>query len=469
MLEEVPNLVLNNKNFSCTYYQNSEKGGSMTQSRDLDIGTLNVDQRNALTTFQDWWSSLHSSQGQVEQFFKLGGLAGTGKTYLLQYILGALGPVETSLPGPLQGSLIDEEKDGILWGAYTGKAALVMNRKGIPATTIHRMLYQVDEEKLKKGELVFTKRDALPEGTRLVVIDEASMVTEEIHNDLLSMNVPILYVGDYFQLPPVEGTFNLMLEEGLNARLQQIQRQALDSPIIKWSMWAREGRRLPMTNDRSTVLHSYYDDIPTSSLLAADQIIVGKNKTRIELNGVMRQELGFTDTLPMVGERLIITKNNYVRGVINGQQIRITKLNGQSTPLSTSVSYTDEDNYQAYLDHEQKMLNKPVTPSENKTDDSTYEEWLELMGDMLNANPYERTHDFSLRSYKDTGYAVTMDEMREYVQSDYGYAITCHKAQGSEWGKVVVIDDNFGRGEVRQRWLYTAITRASQGLIIAKF
>lgn len=419
------------------------------------MGTLSSDQATALKIFREWWFSLLNG-GTGRKFFKLGGLAGTGKTYLLQFLL----------------SSIELEPEAVTWGAFTGKAALVMNRKGIPATTIHRMMYMVDEDEMKKGKLVFVKRDKLPENIRLIIIDEASMVSEEIHRDLMSFNLPILYVGDYFQLPPVEGDFNLMREKGLDAKLSEIQRQALDSAIIKWSMWVREGKRLPYINDNSVVWHVDYDDLKISSMKAASQIITGKNKTRTNINRLLREELGYEGEFPNVGEKLIITRNNYSLGVINGQQIRIISEPEKNNFLSFRMKYVNEFDYDAWIEHEK---NKQSSPKEKKPDIGTpnlnsIEDFygLSLFDlEILELNPYERENNFARRSYDDSEFKMSQDEMREYIQSDYGYCITCHKAQGSEWDNLLVIDDGLGKGETRQRWLYTALTRASKRLILA--
>ena len=420
----------------------------------MSIDSLSKDQAKALKTFKDWWESLLNG-GTGRKFFKLGGLAGTGKTYLLQFLLSTIGL----------------EPEEVVWGAYTGKAALVMNRKGIPATTIHRMMYMLDEDEKKKGKLIFVKRDKLREGTRLVIIDEASMVSEEIHRDLLSFETPILYVGDYFQLPPVEGDFNLMTERGLDAKLSEIQRQALDSPIIKWSLWVREGKRLPFINDKGIVSHIDYDDLKISSMKAASQIITGKNKTRTRINMLMREEFGYEGDFPNVREKLIITRNNYPLGVINGQQIRVVSEAEKNNFLSFKMRFVNEYDYDAWLEHEK---NKPATdsgkanvgaPKLESIEDFYSLSLLDLEG--LDLNPYERQNNFSRRNYEDTDYKISQDEMKEYIQSDYGYCITCHKAQGSEWDNLLVIDDGLGRGEIRQRWLYTALTRASKRLILA--
>ena len=417
---------------------------------ELDYSILSTDQQNALKTFSDWWFSKKETTGN--RFFKLGGLAGTGKTFLLKYILDTTGLKE----------------DSVLWGAFTGKAALVMNRKGIPATTLHRMIYQIDQEELAKGKLVFYKKPELGENIELIVVDEASMVSEEIHNDLLSYEVPILYIGDYFQLPPVDSNFNLMEERNLNAKLSQIQRQALENPIIKWSMLVRERMRLPLGIEKNTIGRIYFDDIKESSFLNANQIICGKNATRIEANKDMRELLGFEGELPQKGEKLIVTRNNYAKGVINGQHIKLVNDAEKISSIAFNGSYVSEDE-----EDEWKNFSKvELTEADKKLLELDYQELSvaettrKMNLELSLLNPFQHTDQFSARCYIPSEYKMTLDEMRSFIQSDYGYVITCHKAQGSEWPNVLVLDDGFGRGEIRDRWLYTAITRASQKLII---
>jgi hypothetical protein len=190
-----------------------------------------------------------------KQVFRLYGYAGTGKTTLARDFAAG----------------VDGE---VAFAAFTGKAAHVMRGKGcVNATTIHGLIYRLEKEDENGNPIFVINLDSFARHTRLIIIDEASMVNEKIGRDLLRFRVPIVVIGDPAQLPPVEGAGFFTTGEP-DFMLTEIHRQARDSPIIKMATIVREGGRLEVGDygDGSRVVHQNdYKAVP------CDQILVGRN------------------------------------------------------------------------------------------------------------------------------------------------------------------------------------------------
>src|SRR5215210_9157695 len=181
--------------------------------------TWSPQQDAALKAVADW---LRRGDQPV---FRLFGYAGTGKTTLARHIA--------------------EGVDGeVAFGAYTGKAALVLRTKGCPdASTIHSMIYRSRESDEGGPQFVLNRQSPVARAS-LIIIDECSMVDEELGRDLLSFGQPVLVLGDPAQLPPVKGG-GFFTEGEPDVMLTEVHRQARDNPIIRLSMVVREGGRLP--------------------------------------------------------------------------------------------------------------------------------------------------------------------------------------------------------------------------------
>ena len=177
----------------------------------------------ALNAVASWLKDGPGERG-TPQLFRLFGYAGTGKTTLARHLAAH----------------IDGE---VRYAAFTGKAALVMRRKGCAAaSTIHSLIYRARES----GEETPTFElwdDAPASKAKLIVIDECSMVDAELGRDLMSFGVPVLVLGDPAQLPPIQGG-GFFTEAEPDAMLTEVHRQAQDDPIVRLSMQVREGQRL---------------------------------------------------------------------------------------------------------------------------------------------------------------------------------------------------------------------------------
>ena len=277
---------------------------------------LTADQITADKLIEDWF--LHSTK----QVFVLSGYAGTGKTTLLKHTV-----TETL-------KLVPEQSAAFV--TPTGKAATVLIRGGIQATTLHRLIYQsiatekeieLNGKKIKVETLTFRRRESIDKSIKLIVLDEASMVSDAVLWDLAEFGVKLLLCGDNAQLPPVEG-FNSYLQSP-DYTLRQIVRQQLDNPIIKLSEMAREGKFIPYGRYGDSVAvisrRFFTGERRKNYLLKADQIICGINKTRFSINEEIRADQG-RGPLPETGDKLICTINNWEQ-FIDGE-LKFNMVNG---------------------------------------------------------------------------------------------------------------------------------------------
>ena len=417
---------------------------------------LSSEQELASDKFCQWYSSFPNVR---RPYFVVQGYAGTGKSFFISHVLKKLELTPKYM-------------------AYTGKAALVLQQySGVDAATIHSTIYRlvsVSEDRMKKLYAKLEKLMEKPEETTsdteeraairaeieelkkphfelnpdafdddtpdVLVLDECSMVDEQILEDLLTFGIPIIALGDPGQLPPVKGE-GVLFKGMPDAHLTEIRRQALDNPGIQWSMWARNKRQLPAT-DKDTMLTDPVAKIPLALLNNAEKRILAeqhdimicwKNATRQRLNQWRRRTLGFAknnEVFPEVGETLQITKNDKGLNLFNGMfctVVEVGDLHDHYIEVKVRTELMDEDD-------------KPVK---------------------LNLFRY------TFESYNDP---TVMEGVRPWFykgtqQADFGYAITCHKAQGSQWARVLIFDENvfnWYKGDAqdkRAQWIYTAITR----------
>jgi exodeoxyribonuclease-5 len=341
------------------------------------------------------------------QVFRLFGYAGTGKTTLARHIA-------------------EDVDGGVVYAAYTGKAAHVMRGKGcVGASTIHSLIYRSRGED-ENGPTFVLNNDSEAGKVGLIIIDECSMVDEPLAVDLLSFGRPVLVLGDPAQLPPVAGGGYFTSAEP-DVMLTEVHRQAAENPIIRMSMTIREGGTLEEGSyGASRVIGR--DDIEQEDVLTANQVLVGRNNTRRAYNGRIRALLERGGTHPVAGDVLVCLRNNRKRGLLNGSLWHVDKVR---KPRKGLLRYT--------LSPEEEEAGKAKT--------------------VVSINPafFEGTAD-----------ALSFPERKRSDEFDFGYVLTVHKAQGSQWDDIVLFDESFAFREHRARWLYTGITRAASRITVVR-
>jgi len=393
-------------------------------------------QDQALTSVGSWLAS------RDRQLFRLFGYAGTGKTTLARH-------------------LAEGVNGQVLFSAYTGKAASVLKAAGAPnAQTLHSLIYHPKEKsrarlnELKaevsdlegredlsrelldhlerlRGEIrAEEKNSKRPDFTlnldselrhaSLLVVDECSMVDGEMAQDILSFGTPVLVLGDPAQLPPVNGE-GYFTGAPPDMMLTEIHRQARDNPIIDMATRVRMGEPLPQGQyGDSSVIQRATPELAVE----ADQVLVGMNKTRTATNRRMRELLGHVGQWPRELEKLVCLRNERDLGLLNGT-------------LHTCTADAEEVG---------DFINLRIRPEEGGE------------SKLVTAHPEHFDGDPEQIGYWDK---------RNAQEFTYGYALTVHKSQGSQWGKVLLIDE-WWRRDTRIKWLYTAITRAQQKVTVVR-
>lgn len=382
-------------------------------------------------------------------FIYIAGFAGTGKTTLVEFALRST-------------------NKHVAKGTVTGKAASVMRRKGnANAQTIHSMCYELVPQNMEEIRKLRDERSTLRKGTpeyaqiqrtlrdiskldfRLreeppaadaILLDEVSMVGEQMGRDLLSFKKPIIVLGDPGQLPPIEGE-GFFTKGKPDIFLTEIHRQAEGNPIIQLATQARNKQKLQYgTYGQSRIIAqgAHIGD----ELLKTNQCIAGKNATRQKMNKVYRHISRYTDPYPMVGERVICLKNTTVIDLDDpGAKYGVRLFNGNSAEILERIE--EMDTYITYIIRTEDGIRTKVDMHKAYFDDYSHP------GAVKNLTPYD---------------LVDID------QFDFGYCITTHKAQGSQWDNVLIFDDKMfiWDRDTRAKWLYTGITRAAETLTIAQ-
>lgn len=344
--------------------------------------------------------------GDTENGLTIGGYAGTGKTVLIKSIVEGMA----------------QQGKYIAVAAFTGKAVSVLRRKGVyRAQTLHSLMYKPDKV---NGQLVFTKVISLEcDG---VIVDEASMINTSLYEDLLSFHIPLVFVGDHGQLEPIGDNPRIM--ERPDIKLEKIHRQAEGSAILWLAHLFREGKRPNWGTVTTPEIRTARRNEALLSCHRFDAVLCGFNKTRVAINARVRKNLGLDGDLT-AGERLICLKNNR-SGFFNGQMFKVTTVHGKKNAF-LGPPFGSPECFEVDIENDDGTARKNVLV------------WL--------APSDADLKDFPTRS--------------EVVVCDYGYALTVHKSQGSEFEKVLVIEEIWREKWDEKRWKYTAVTRASKELV----
>lgn len=293
------------------------------------------------------------------------------------------------------------------FAAYTGKAAHVLRTKGAEnACTIHGLLYKHTGND-ESGNPMFALKDVTSSG--LVIIDEYSMLGKEMIDDILAKCKKVLFIGDPAQLPPIKEKSQVLKPDMF---LDEIHRQAADNPIIKWAHEIRNGNvpTKPMADGNFIVMRK--EDADDAFLDTVEQTIVGKNITKHNVNNAMREFYGFKQRsiYPVRGDKMICLKNNHKEDLYNGYMFA--------------------------------LKDDAIQKGENYKINVKGKDYAAWGGDILGKDPKEYNYRSNLERF------------------EYAYAITCHKAQGSEFESVAIFNEAWGLDRIN--WIYTAVTRAKE-------
>ena len=394
---------------------------------------LNEKQKNGLTLALQRYKN-------KEKYTVIAGYAGAGKSTLVRFIIEEL-------------KTYGVKETDVCFACFTGKAAQVLLKKGNKnVITLHKLLYKSIPK--ESGGFVRIPNPSIP--YKIVVVDEVSMAPKTLMDLLFKHNVYVICLGDPFQLPPVDKKEDNHLLDAPHIFLDEIMRQAQESEIIQLSMAIRENRPIEAFQGKEVQILNK-EELNTGMLTWADQILVATNATRVSINAQMRKLLNFEEQ-PQDGDKIICLRNYWdcfsdnEEPLVNGT-IGILKDSFLTKRyLPSIVKSTD------CLSHIDLIVGDFIS------DSGMYFHSLEMDKKMID------TGEFSL-DWK-TVYQLNRNPKTRDIpplEFTYGYAITCHKAQGSEWDKVLVIEENFPFDKIEHaRWLYTAVTRSSEKLVLVR-
>ena len=393
---------------------------------------LNEKQKNGLTLALQRYKN-------KEKYTVIAGYAGAGKSTLVRFIIEEL-------------KTYGVKETDVCFACFTGKAAQVLLKKGNKnVITLHKLLYKSIPK--ESGGFVRIPNPSIP--YKIVVVDEVSMAPKTLMDLLFKHNVYVICLGDPFQLPPVDKKEDNHLLDAPHIFLDEIMRQAQESEIIQLSMAIRENRPIEAFQGKEVQILNK-EELNTGMLTWADQILVATNATRVSINTQMRKLLNFGEK-PQDGDKIICLRNYWDCFSDNEEPL----VNGTIGILKDS------------------FLTKRYLPSIVKSTDGLSHIDL-IMGDFISDSGMY-FHSLEMDKKIDTG-EFSLDWKTVYqlnrnpktrdispLEFTYGYAITCHKAQGSEWDKVLVIEEKFPFDKIEHaRWLYTAVTRSSEKLVLVR-
>ena len=383
---------------------------------------LNNGQRNAVQKCVEWYFSTDYNK---KNYFLLAGAAGTGKSSTVKTIISVLG-----LP-----------RYSIYFASFTSKAAIVLSVKGNPANTIHKTFYNIFK---LNNKYYFKVKKSLPSFIKLIVIDEAAMCNDKMLDDIFSFQLPVILLGDKYQLSPVIGKNSLFEDEkNIDAELTEVMRQDNTSGILDLATKARNGEELiPGNYKNSRVL--FLKDI--KNIEDYDVVLCYKNSTRKMFNQAIRKKMGLKSVYPSKGEKLIGLKNNYFHK-IQFEDVPIFPANGL-----TCICLEDS-----------KKLKNGFINVKYRPDFINYED-----GEYFNTLCHPDYFDLYENNIEESPVILGENDADDIVHMDYGYCLSVHKSQGSEYKRGLLLDEFRGPKDENRKFLYTGITRFSVSVDIVK-
>lgn len=374
-----------------------------------------------------------------ERFTVISGYAGSGKSTLVKFIIAALAQFN-----------IDPETD-VCYCAFTGKATQVLQKKGNKnVSTLHKLLYE--SKPLPNGKFIHIPKKTVE--YKVVVVDECSMAPKSLMQILFRHNVYIIALGDPFQLPTINPEDDNHLLDHPHVFLDEIMRQAQDSEIIQLSMKIRNQEHIDNFKGKDAMVLSR-SELNTGMLTWADQVLVATNPSRISLNNQMRQLLG-REGKPVDGDKLICLRNYW------------DDFSDQANPLVNGTIGTLKNSFESYYQMPRYLHNFP-----NRID-VIYGDFVTDGNEVYNALEMDKKYILEGEPSLDSKqkYILGKNEKTKHLvpyDFTYGYAITCHKSQGSQWPKVLGVEEGFPFDRTEHaRWLYTLVTRAEDKVVLIR-
>lgn len=472
--------------------------------------TLTQDQNNAFELFKSFMTDNSS------KVFIIRGYAGTGKTTLIQKIVKELNSkhisfklmASTGRAAKMMSNIVGFSTNtvhGVIYTFHDFNDDIEKSYGDIPQTGIEA-----------SGQLYLTFELAVVRGNsdrRFYIIDESSMISDiasknitqalfgcgRLLKDLLDVdnNGKFIFVGDNCQLPPIEQTFSPALSSSyiinkfgvkvLECELKKIVRQAADNDIItsaqeirylyssapenkyykqppSWGELHWKGKKDIKIYDNSSSLLSFYVSHLKETGLTNATFLTYSNKRCEELTSIIRPALGFRSSRIEVGDLLLVTQNNYISGLMNGDMVVITQLsNFIERKANLTFRRLEVEELFSKKKYSQLII-EDIIYSGNVNLDQSQQKGLYL-------DFFFRMKELGIKQ-KDTSFKNSMlkDPYLNALRSVFGYVLTCHKAQGGEWNDVFI---DISRGQMcnptkaTYQWIYTAMTRAKEKLHIA--
>lgn len=374
---------------------------------------------------------------QGYKFTTVAGYAGTGKSTLVRFIINAL----------------DVDENDVCYCAFTGKAVEVLRKKGNKnACTLHKLLY----ESIPKPDGGFFRKAKLQLDYSIIVVDEVSMASKTLMDLLFSHNVYVICLGDPGQLPPIDKDEDNHLLDSPHVFLDEIMRQAQESEIIRLTMKIRNSEPINYYNGDEVMIIPY-SQLNTGVLQWGDQILTATNAKRQTINNQMRQLLNHPSH-PVDGDKMICLRNYWEDFSADGDPL----INGTIGILKNSFQTWRE-------------IPRFVKSNIRRFDVLTGDLMIPDTNDMYDLVDMDQKMILTGEKCCDWKLSYRLGKLRlkygDIVPKEfaYAYAITTHKSQGSEWSKVVVLEENFPFDKKEHtRWLYTACTRSSEKLVLVR-
>ena len=371
-----------------------------------------------------------------EKYTTISGYAGTGKSTLVKFIISAL----------------DVEESKVAYAAYTGKAAEVLRKKGNPnAMTLHRLLY----DSIPRPAGGFYRKPKTKLDYTIVVVDEVSMVPKSMIDLLLAHKVYVIFLGDPFQLPQIDKKEAHTLLDKPHIFLDEVMRQAAESEIIQTTMKIRNYENISFSKGKEVIVIPK-KELVTGHLTWADIIICATNETRYNINKQKRELLGFHGELQS-GEKIIIKRNYWDCCDEDGNALVNGTIGTVQNPFESFIQIPN------YIKNNRRNI--PLICCDFTPDGGSTLSNLDIDKDFL----------LTEQPCVDWRVSYQLGKLKSKIgdilpkQGTYGYALTGHSAQGSEWSKVLVIEESFPFDKTEHaRWLYTSCTRASEKLVLIR-